>query len=1238
MKDYASALAKLSPEKQALLALRLKKAQGEPARRQGIPRREAPDAPAPLSFAQERLWFLSQLGVGGAYNDRKAFALRGELDAAVLAASFDEIRRRHEVLRTVFRTVDDSPVQVVREWSPTGVPLVDLSALPPEERAAELARIGRWQGERSFDLAEESALRTTLARLAEREHVLFLTMHHIATDGWSWEVLLREVARLRTSFSRGERPALPALPIQYADFAAWQRRHLAEGALDEQLTWWTRELAESPHAMELPTDRPRPAQQSFEGAEMPFDLPADACEALRELCSQESATLFMGLLALYGVLLGRYAGQSDVLVGSPTAGRRWPETEPLIGVFINTLVMRVELAGDPTFRELLGRIRKWSLQAFDRQDVPFERLVDALGLPRDLSRSPLFQVLLAVQNTTRGGGLELGTGLDLEPYALSGASAKLDLEMAFLDQPGALAGSLEYNTGLFDRTTAARLLRGFRTLLGSAVAAPDRPLSRLSLLGEAERFQILREWNDTDWESGREATLHERFEAWADRTPDAPAVVAPGRELTYRELDVRANRLARHLADRGLGPGDFVGIQLDRSPEMAVALLGVLKCGAAYVPLDPAYPAARIEWILEALSIRCVVTRELMEEDLSHLPAGRLGRRADSGDLAYVIFTSGTTGTPKGVMVRHRPVINLIEWVNGTFGVGPGDRVLFVASLGFDLSVYDVFGLLAAGGSVRVATDEEVRDPERLVRILTEEPVTFWDSAPAALQQLVPLFPEEPAAAARLRLVFLSGDWIPLPLPDEVRRTFPGARVVSLGGATEATVWSNVFPVGEVDPAWPSIPYGRPIRNARYHVLDAALTPCPVLVPGDLYIGGECLAAGYIPDPELTATKFIPDPFSRSPGGRLYRTGDRARSKADGNLEFLGRLDQQVKIRGFRIELGEIESVLLAHAGVRAAVVLARRGAAGTRLVAYVVPEEGAELTVDRLREAVRERLPEYMVPAAWMLLAALPVTANGKLDRQALPEPAAEAAAEEAEAPRGPVEEELCRMFGELLGLPPVGIRDDFFALGGHSILATRLLARVRSAFGAEIPLRQIFQAPTVAELAAAIGPRGAPVRGLRPGPLSEGPFPVSFSQRRLWFVDRLEAGSPYFNIATAVRLDGPLDVARLGRALSEVARRHEALRTVFAEREGEPVQVVLPPAPVALPGVDLSALPGEAEARLRATEEARKPFDLARGPLLRALLLKLGKDRHALLLVVHHTVADWLSLGVLVREVTAA
>ena len=1249
----------LSPEKRRLLLqdmLRERRDAGDPDR---IPRRGS-SGPAPLSFAQQRLWVVDRLEPGSAaYNMPSALRLRGALDAAALRATLDGVARRHEALRTVFEERGGAPVQVVHPPAPVPLPALDLRALPEAERERQARRLADAEAVRRFDLARGPLLRALLIRLGEADHVLCFTLHHVVGDAWSMGVLTREVSALYGAFREGRGSPLPELPVQYADYAAWQRGRAAEGD-GAQLAYWRERLAGAPRLLEVPTDRPRAAGQGARAGSHAFTLSAELSRGLRELAHREGATLFMALLAAWQTLLGRWAGQDDVVVGSPIAGRTRPETEALIGFFVNMLALRGDLSGDPAWSELLARTRRTALGAFQHQELPFERLVEELATERSLAHAPLFQVTLSLeQGAGPEGRLRLG---DLEPERFGEGTglAQFDLDLTVQDSGDGLRGTLTYRSELWEAATVARMARHLEATVGAMVAGPGRRLSELSLASGAERAQVLRDWNATDRELPGGRCLHELIAERALRAPDAPAVVFGGGAISHGGLDAVANRLAHGLRGRGVGPEVRVGICVDRGPELALAMLAVLKAGGAYVPLDPAYPAERIAYVLRDSGAALLLAGERLAgraaadgiptvalEALGRETAAGPGHAPESGvsaqNLAYVIYTSGSTGRPKGAAVPHRAVVNLAADMAQRLGLGPGDRFLQFASPGFDVVVEEVFPAWLAGAAV-VVSREELFAPETLLRVIAAEGVTVLELPTAYWHEWVgELARRRERLPACVRLVLVGGERVS---PERLREWAElRTALVHVFGLTETACTSTTLHLapGEDGSRWSSLPIGRPTGNARVYVLDAWGQLLPPGIPGELLIGGEGVGRGYLGRPELTAERFVPDPFAAAPGARLYRTGDRVRWLGDGVLEFLGRMDQQVKVRGFRIEPGEVEAALLTHPGVREAVVAVREDAPGEkRLVGYVVAEAGAEPSGAELRAHLAARLPEHLVPGALVALERIPLTANGKTDRAALPAP--ERGGEAAHvAPRTPTEEVLAGIWAEVLGVETVGVEDGFFELGGHSLLATRVVSRARRAFGVEVPLRALFEAPTVAGLAErveALRSEGAP-----PAPPIErvprtGPLPASFAQQRLWLVDRMEPGSPAYNVAFALRLRGALDPAALRASLGELARRHETLRTTFAEQGGAPVQVIHPPAPVPLPVVELGGLPAgarEAEARRLARAEALRPFDLAAGPLLRSTLLRLGGDDHALLFTLHHVVSDEWSMEVLAREVSA-
>ncbi|HEX8318268.1 amino acid adenylation domain-containing protein [Longimicrobium sp.] len=1047
----------------------------EEVRRAGLPALP-PVVPAertgalPLSFAQERLWFMDQLEPGSAaYNVPVAVRLGGALDVAALERALGEIVRRHEALRTVFAEVDGAPVQVVAPVGGFALPVEDLSGLGEADREAKVSRRAGEEAARPFDLAAGPLFRAALLRLGADEHVLLVGMHHIVSDGWSMGVLFRELSALYTAYRGGGESPLPELSVQYADYAVWQREQFAGEVLDRQLAYWRERLAGAPELLELPADHPRPPAQTYRGAMVPVQLPLQLQERLQALGRSEGATLYMTLLSAYQVLLSRYSGSEDVVVGSPTAGRTRAEVEELIGFFVNTMVLRTDLSGDPSFRELLGRVREATLGAYEHQELPFERLVAELQPERSRSHAPIFQASFTMDDAQ-------GTGSGLAELSLQGVGAelgvaKLDLALTLLTTPQGLRGGVTYSTDLFERATIERMVRHLERVLEQAAANADVRLSRLELLSAEERGLVVEEWNRTDAEYPADRCIHELFEARATETPDAAAVRFDGAALTYRELDHAANRLANHLRRRGVGPETRVGICLERGTELVVAILAVLKAGGAWVPLDPAYPAERLAFMLADSGARLLLTRRPLPEGLPPhaaevvcLDAERERIEAESAqapaagvlpeNLAYVIYTSGSTGRPKGVLVPHRGLANVARGHARDLGVEAGDRVLQFASPSFDASVFEMVMALAAGATLVLGTRETLAPGPDLVRFLHDEEVTVATLPPSALAVLPTS--ELPA----LRTLLTAGEACPAEL---VERWAPERRFFNLYGPTEATIWSTTAVCA---PGGGRPPIGRPVANTRAYVLDRRGELVPVGVAGELYVGGAGVTRGYAGRPALTAERFVPDAFGAA-GGRLYRTGDRVRWSARGELEFLGRVDAQVKVRGFRIEPGEIEGVLRRSEGVSESVVVARDDVAGEKqLVAYVV----GNVEAGALREHLLRELPEYMVPSAVVVLDAFPLTPNGKLDRKALPAPDFAPAEEGYVAPRTPTEEALAGIWAEVLHLDRVGVAESFFDLGGHSLLATLAVARVQQVFGVEVPVRTIFDEPTVAEMAARV------------------------------------------------------------------------------------------------------------------------------------------------------------------------
>ncbi len=1034
------------------------------------------DGRLPLSFAQERLWFLDRLDTRTlAYNEAAAFRLAGRLDVAALRWSLDELLRRHESLRTTFPEVDGQAVQAIQPPSSFVIPLLDLRGVPEDARDAEARRLAFGQALQPFDLERGPLVRGLLMRLGETEHAVLFSFHHIVFDGWSTGIFVRELSALYGARVAGAPSPLPPLAVQYADFAAWQRRWLQGEALERQLAYWRQRLA-AIAPLSLPADRPRPVLPEAPAGHRFFAVPPELAQRLRAFGRGRGATLFMTLLAAFQALLHRYTGQDDVAVGSPIANRNRGEVENLIGFFVNMLVLRTDLSGDPGFGDLVDRVREVALGAFAHQNLPFEKLVEELRPDRDLRRTPFFQASFQLLNVPASAlGL---AGLALRPWELAAGAAKFDLELALIEGPAGhgdepLQGVLDYDADLFDGATMQRLLAHLDRLLRGALASPGSPLSELPLLTAAELGQVVTEWNDTRHAFPARLRLHEMFEAQARRTPEAVAVVFEGEELSYADLNARANRLAHGLRRRDVGPGVRVGLCLERSPELVVGLLGVLKAGGAWVPMDPAYPEDRLAFMMNDARVPVLLTRErLLAIELAEESAENPSLPGSADELAYVIYTSGSTGRPKGAMNSHRGIRNRLLWLQEVDGLDGDDRVLQKTPYSFDVSVWEFFWPLVTGARLVLARPGGHQDPAYLVRLIHETGITTMHFVPSMLQVFVEA--ADVGSCTSLRRVVCSGEALTAPLARRFVARFPAGTapvVYNLYGPTEAAIEVTGW---RFEPESPlaAVPIGRPVANTTTYVLDAHLRPVPIGIPGELFLGGAQIARGYLDRPELTAEKFIPDPFGEldREGARLYRTGDQVRRLPGGEIVYLGRLDHQVKVRGFRIELGEIESALGSLAGVREAVVVAREETPGDqRLVAYVT----GEADTDALRRQLRDRLPEFMVPSVFVPLAALPLNPSGKVDRKALPAPE-RGPVRAFVAPRTPVEAVLAEIWQDLLGVERVGVHDNFFELGGHSLLAVLLMARIEKRLGRALPIAGLFATPSLESLAAALGEPG--------------------------------------------------------------------------------------------------------------------------------------------------------------------
>ncbi|SFH03863.1 amino acid adenylation domain-containing protein, partial [Duganella sp. CF458] len=1210
--------------------------------------------PVPLSFAQQRLWFLGQLdgAASAAYHMPAALRLRGRLDRHALQSALDAVVARHESLRTFFTLEGGEPVQrFAPEQCGFAMAERSLAHLRGHEQELALEMAIADEASAPFDLAAGPLVRGCLLHLADDEHVLLITQHHIVTDGWSVGVLVQEVSALYAAFSQGQANPLPPLAIQYADYAAWQRNWLQGEMLERQYGFWKEHLSGAPALLELPTDRPRPATQSYEGASHRFTLPAGVARDLRVLSQRHGTTLFMTMLAGWAALLSRLSGQDDVVIGTPVANRRRAETEGLIGFFVNTLALRVRLDEGLDVAALLQQVKASTLAAFEYQDLPFEQVVEAVQPARSLSYSPLFQAMLSLNNTPPGGASAL-PGLTVEPLAAESSTVHFDITLSLTEHEQGIDARFDYSTALFDEPTVARMADAFGLIMQAMAASDAQLVAALPLLDKAGRTQVLQDFNQTECAYPRDLTIHHQFERQAAKLPDVAAVTCAGSSLTYRELNERANQLANRLLQMGVQPEDRVVLCVERSVEMAVGLMGILKSGASYVPMEPSQPQDRLAYMIADSGAEVVVTHGAARDALPGVVVPVVGidddevvRSAKTNPVldgvhaqcvAYVIYTSGSTGASKGVMVEHHSAINFWRAMCETThaGVRPRANIALNASYAFDMSWKGWLQLLS-GHSIHLIPQEIRADGARMLEFLMEYGIDAFDSTPSQLEILLAAGLQEQLGYAP-SAVLLGGEPIP---PAMWQRLQSDRRTAffNMYGPTECTVDATLDRI-RPESARPHI--GRPFANMRVYLLDARMEPVPVGVSGEIYIGGAGVARGYLNRPELSAERFVRDPFSKQPGARMYKTGDLARWCADGTLEYIGRNDFQVKIRGYRIELGEIEAALRDCVGVAEAIVIAHDDGNGKRLVAYVTGNPAPAL---ELRAALASRLADYMLPSAFVVLDSLPLNQNGKVDRRRLPAPQeGDMAARPYETPQGETETALAALWQELLGVERIGRHDHFFELGGHSLLAVRMVSRIREMMGVELPLRAVFAAPGLQALAVCVAEANASGMGAIVLADRSEPLPLSWAQQRLWFLDQLDASAgAAYHMPGGLRLHGQVDVAALRAALDRIVARHESMRTTF-ELEGDtPVQrIAAVSAGFALQERDLSPL--DEDARGQALEAAQREvfgtlFDLAAGPLARGMLLKIADDEHVLLVCQHHIISDGWSLGVLVRELAA-
>jgi amino acid adenylation domain-containing protein len=1192
-----------------------------------------PGEPFPLSYNQKSLWYLHQLAPeSSAYHINLAFRIKGSLNSNILKRSFQKLIERHTALRTGFGSVEGEPYQFIRPEPDLFFKPVEAALWSEAELKSRLDRIVR----EPFDLENDPLFKIYLFKLAGDENLLFIKVHHLVVDLSSLIRLGQELGQFyRAAVGEIREPQTPPVS-QYSDFLTWQTAWLTTPEGQNSRDFWLSRFKELPPALDLPLDFPRHQGQAFKGASKSIVLNDRLCQRLYEIAREKDVTLFTLLLAGFGLLLHRYSGQTDFVIGTPTAGRTRPEWSDTVGYLVNPVPIRINLSEDLTFEALLARLRRTVLEALDHQAYPLARLVQELNPGREASRSPLFQVLFGLQHFSPGD-FSL-PGLAMELIDLAEQSAQFDLSLTIRESAGGLRATLQYNSTQFEPETAAQILRHFEVILQSVSEETASSVASVPLLTAAEHVQILEDWNNTDRQFPAQSLIHHLFERQAELTPPAPALFFENEVLTYAELNERANRLAHFIGRSGAGPEQIIGVCLERTPLLIITLLAILKSGSAYLPLDPNYPSDRLAFLLADTGAKLLITQAsltgkfqtgpaeilLLDRDVSRFeqenPANP-NLPGDARNLAYLIYTSGSTGQPKGVAITHRNVMALLDWAKDIYGEAQLKGVLAATALTFDLSVFEIFLPLARGGAVILA-----ETALELARLPAREFVTLVNTVPSVLAELL----HQGALPAGITTINLAGESLGATLARQALSQ-PGVKwVYNLYGPSEDTTYSTLYPVPADLTGNPLI--GRPISNTRVYILNSRLEPQPVNVPGELYLAGEGLARGYHNRPALTAEKFRPDPFSQKPGARMYRTGDRARFKPDGSLEFLGRLDNQLKIRGLRIEPGEIEAGLLQHPGLREAVVVARE----SRLVAFVVPQKDTPVSSAELKQHLEGILPGYMVPRNFVTLAALPLTPHGKLNRAALPEPPL--SLEGYVPPQTPLEKELAEIWGSLLNLPKVGLQDNFFEAGGHSLLAMQFVSRLKSRFNLDINLRRFLEFPTIAEFApylqATFDEEAAPTR--RPGAIPwPDVLPLSFSQEQLWLLAQFAPDNPVYNIPLAVRLTGLLDTGLLEKSFRALIRRHESLRTVFGLKDGTPYQLILETFDFSLPVIDLQNKPGAVETFVKA--ELQKPFDLGNGPLFRVNLVRLNRTEYLLLLCLHHIIADGWSLHILARDLAA-
>lgn len=1219
----------------------------------------------PLSFAQQRLWFLDQLQPHStAYNLSYSFQIQGSLNLMVLEKSIIEIIKRQQILRTNFIAREGQPTQIISNDIDFHLSIIDLQSIPTEQQKIEIDKIVNQTAETPFNLVEDCLFSVKLLRLKTESHLLLFNIHHIIFDGWSFGILFTELKAIYTAYSQDLSSPLPPLPIQYADFTLWQKKWLTGAILESQLNYWQQQLDGTLPILALPIDRPRPRLQTYQGAIKSLPISLELTTSIKLLSQSEGVTVFMTLLTVFKILLCRYSGQEDIIVGTPIAGRNRSEIEGLMGFFVNTLALRSDLSDNPNFRELLTREKQICLQAYTHQDVPFEQLVEVLQPERDLSHTPIFQVMFALQNATIAE-LEL-PNLTITPLQPTVQTAKFDLTLSMEERDGKLIGEWEYNTDLFDSETIERMMGNFQMLLSGILANPEQNIWQLPLLTEAEKQEILVEWYQNKVNYFQDKCIHELFAEQVEKTPDAIAVVFENQQLTYRQLNQYANQIAHYLQKLGVSADKLVGLYLEPSLTRIIGLLAILKAGGVYVPLDPTNPQERLKFIIEDSQISILLTQASLAENLSinslsvinldtdwqkiaRESTNNLPTWVNGANLAYIIYTSGSTGIPKGVLIEHQAIAYHCQNIIASYQLNCSDRILQFASSSFDVSLEQILPTLAIGATL-IIIDPKFLAPIDFSQKLIDIGLTVIDIPPVYLNQWLENLDAHTFAITnhQLRLVICGGEALP---PETLKLWYKSpireVTLINAYGPTETTITATTFTINQdilARESYTTIPIGRPLPNRKVYILDPQKNLVPIGVPGELYIGGEGLAKGYLNRPELTAEKFITNPFDNT---KLYKTGDLASYLPDGNIKFLGRIDNQVKIRGFRIELGEIEVLLNQHPHLKAAKVISREDISGNqRLIAYIIPisqQNFSSEISDQIREYLKHYLPDYMIPAGFVVLESFPVTNNGKIDYRALPEPNFATSQTNYVPPHTPTQQKLANIWSQILKIENIGIHNNFFELGGHSLLATQVISRIAKTFNIAIPLKLIFELPTISQLSQHIQTNQKNHNsGLPPIPTRQKKqhIPLSFAQQRLWFLSQLEPNNNAYNMPLALQIQGSLNITTLEKSIAAIIQRHQILHTNFISLDGEPIQIVKDDINFQLSMIDLQNLPEqqrEIEAKKIINQTIKKPFNLAKDSLFCVQILRLNSELHLLLFNIHHIIFDGWSDQILQQELAA-